>query len=175
MMKKKTKIAVTATVIAIISLMMTAYHTQPTNSPAPPQITPVAEIVSVGRAYIPLTVTKPTVAEKITGISTQNEHISKVVTEPQNTELIPTEIAPTQPVEKEKTDTPPIPTTQAATKPTTPPVPISTEPKNGDTRIIDGKQQGYLLGFGWVDYMGENEVVYCEGMYENGNKVGVMD
>ena len=22
--------------------------------------------------------------------------------------------------------------------------------------------------------MGENEVIYCEGMYENGNKVGTM-
>lgn len=59
-------------------------------------------------------------------------------------------------------------------KPTSP-TPAESTPKNGDTRIVDGKQQGYLLGFGWVDYMGENEVVYCDGMYENGNKVGIMD
>ena len=61
-----------------------------------------------------------------------------------------------------------------ATKPTTPP-PTEPTPKNGDTRIVNGQKQGYLLGFGWVDYMGENEVIYCEGMYESGNKIGVMD
>lgn len=44
----------------------------------------------------------------------------------------------------------------------------------GDTRIIDGKKQSYFLGFGWIDDMGENEVIYCEGMYENGNKIGIM-
>jgi len=41
--------------------------------------------------------------------------------------------------------------------------------------VDNGQKQGYLLGFGWVDYMGENEVIYCEGMYESGNKVGIMD
>lgn len=63
---------------------------------------------------------------------------------------------------------------QTATKPTTPTKTEETTPKNGDTRIVDGKQQGYLLGFGWVDYMGENECIFEEGMYENGNKVGIM-
>jgi hypothetical protein len=41
--------------------------------------------------------------------------------------------------------------------------------------VDNGQKQGYLLGFGWVDYMGENEVIYCEDMYENGNKVGIMN
>lgn len=174
-MKRKTKIIVTATAMAITSLMINAYQIDPTISPTVPQIAPVSEGVTEGRTYTPLTVTEPIVAEETTEISAQNEHIYKVVTEPQNTEPIPTEIVPTQPTEKEKTVTAPIPTTQTATKPTTPPAPISTEPKNGDTRIVNGKQQGYLLGFGWVDYMGENEVIYCDDMYENGNKVGIMD
>lgn len=65
--------------------------------------------------------------------------------------------------------------------PTTAPAPpnntIATkarEPKMGDTRTINGQKQSYFLGFGGVDYMGENEVIYCEGMYENGNKIGSM-
>jgi len=174
-MKKKTKIVVATTAVAITSLMINAYQIDPTISPTVPQIAPVSEVVAIGRTYTPPSGTEPIVAEEIIEISTQNEHISKVVTEPPITEPIPTEIAPTQPTEKEKTDTTTTPTTQTATKPTTPPAPISTEPKNGDTRIVDGKQQGYLLGFGWVDYMGENEVIYCEGMYENGNKIGIMD
>lgn len=48
------------------------------------------------------------------------------------------------------------------------------EPQMGDTRIVNGQKQSYFLGFGWVDDMGENEVIYCEGMYENGNKIGSM-
>lgn len=47
-------------------------------------------------------------------------------------------------------------------------------PKMGDTRIVNGQKQSYFLGFGWVDDMGENEFIYCEGMYENGNKIGIM-
>lgn len=174
-MKKRTKIVVATTAVAITSLMITAYHPEPVSSPVLPQTAPMSEVVTVGKPYTPPSKTEPIATEEIIEISAQNEHISNVVTEPPITEPIPTEIVPTQPIEKEKTDTPPIPTTQAATKSTTPPSPISTEPKNGDTRIIDGKQQAYLLGFGWVDYMGENEVIYCEDMYENGNKVGIMD
>lgn len=174
-MKKKTKIAISATTVAITSLMIITYHTEPVSSPVSPQTAPMSEVVTVGKPYTPPPKTEPIATEEIIEISTQNEHISKAVTEPPITEPIPTEIAPPQPIEKEKTDTPPIPTTQADTKPTTPPALISTEPKNGDTRIVNGKQQGYLLGFGWVDYMGENEVIYCNDMYENGNKVGIMD
>ena len=79
-----------------------------------------------------------------------------------------------KPTEKEKTGTSPTQDTQMPIKSTSP-TPSEPTPKNGETRIVDGKQQGYLLGFGWVDYVSENEVVYCEDMYENGNKVGIMD
>lgn len=64
--------------------------------------------------------------------------------------------------------------TQTATKPTTSPVPTSIEPKMGDTRIADGKKQSYFLGFGWIEDKGKNECIYVEGMYENGNKIGIM-
>ena len=46
----------------------------------------------------------------------------------------------------------------------------------GDTRMVDGQKQVYFLGFGWIDGNDTpNEVYYAEDMYENGNKVGIMD
>lgn len=45
---KKTKIALTATTLAILSLMITAYHTQPTSTPISPQIRSVPEAVDIG-------------------------------------------------------------------------------------------------------------------------------
>lgn len=169
-MKKKTKIAIVATAVAITSLTIIAYHTEPVSSPVSQQIAPVSEVVAESRTCTPPTVIKPIVASETIQISTQTEptHQQEVI-------VAEDKIPPPQPTEKEKTDTSPTPTTQTATKPTTPPPAESNTPKNGDTRIVDGKQQGYLLGFGWVDYMGENEVLYCEGMYENGNKIGIMD
>ena len=45
-------------------------------------------------------------------------------------------------------------------------------PQNGT--IQDGKI--YILGFGWVDYEGGGtEGIYAEDMYENGNKIGIME
>lgn len=88
-MKKKTKIVVATAAVAITFLMITTYHPETVSSPVSPQIAPVLEVVAVGRAYIPPTVTKPTVAEEIIEISAQNEHIYKVVTEPPITEPLP--------------------------------------------------------------------------------------
>lgn len=45
------------------------------------------------------------------------------------------------------------------------------EPKMGD--IKDGYM--YVLGFGWVPYEGEGHGTYADDMYENGNKIGIMD
>ena len=44
----------------------------------------------------------------------------------------------------------------------------------GDTRIVNGKRQSYFLGFGWIEDKGENECIFAEDMYENGNKIGIM-
>lgn len=106
--------------------------------------------------------------------NTQTKPVSEIDTKPPTEEVIPIETVPTQPTEKETTDSTPTENTQTATKPTTPTPIEPTAPKNGDVRFIDGKQQGYLIGFGWVDYMGENECTFVEDMYENGNKVGIM-
>lgn len=40
---------------------------------------------------------------------------------------------------------------------------------------IPSQSTGGLPGFDDVPYMGENEVIYAEDMYQNGNKVGIMD
>ena len=32
----------------------------------------------------------------------------------------------------------------------------------------------YVEGFGWLESQGPNHVEYAEGMYENGNKIGIM-
>ncbi|WP_317855138.1 DUF6550 family protein [Chakrabartyella piscis] len=40
---------------------------------------------------------------------------------------------------------------------------------------IPSQSTGGLPGFDNVPYLGENEVIYAEDMYQNGNKVGIMD
>lgn len=45
-------------------------------------------------------------------------------------------------------------------------------PQGGDT---NSKGQTYLPGFGWIDNSGENQAIQAEDMYENGNKIGIMD
>ena len=170
-MKKKTKFTLAATTLMILSLTIITPRIIPQEHPQIPEVHPVSALVNSSRDNTPPLHDKAVVSNKHPETSSQSADLP----EPTATEPIVTETTQPQPTEKEKTDTTPTPTTQTATKPTTPQVPISIEPKNGDTRIVDGKQQGYLLGFGWVDYMGENEVIYCEGMYESGNKVGIMD
>ena len=49
-----------------------------------------------------------------------------------------------------------------------PPVAQTTiEPPSGD--------MVYVEGFGWIESQGPNHVEYAEDMYENGNKIGIMD
>ena len=86
--------------------------------------------------------------------------------------------------EEEKPSEPPALSEGTATdQPDTPPSyeeekqeePAPTEnqmPKTGD--IKDGMM--YVEGFGWVPYEGGGgEGIYADDMYENGNKIGIMD
>ena len=170
-MKKKTKIKLIATTLTILSLTIIFPRTLPQKPSQQPNTRPVSALVNSSRDNTPPVHDKAVVSNEYPETSTRSVDFPK----PTATELIVTETTQPQPTEKEKTNTTPIPTTQMAPKPTAPTKTEETTPKNGDTRIVNGKQQSYLLGFGWVDYMGENEVIYCESMYENGNKVGVMD
>ncbi len=159
-MKKKTKIAVASTVIIITSLMIASYHTQPKTSPVPPPVAPVSEVIEVNKACTMPTPTEPIVAEEITKISTQAEET----------------IEPSQPTEKSKPTDNPLPFTQISTKQTFSSSSSTREPKMGDTRMVGGQKQVYFLGFDWIDDTDEpNVAIYAEDMYENGNKVGIMD
>lgn len=175
-MKQKSKM-IMATTIAILSLMITNFATdckQPCSRESPRQKT----ITTATKVITPPTLVECEINEEYSMSNEQNntpnEPISEIVTELPIEEPLPIETVPTQPTEKETTDTPPTQDTQTATKPTTPPPAEPTTPKMGDIRIVDGKRQSYFLGFGWVDYMGENECIYEECMYENGNKIGIM-
>ena len=162
---KKTKIALTATTLAILSLMINAYHAEPQALPSPPHNRPVSEIIEMDKAYAPTIETPSLASGEAQQISTHSENISEPVSL-QNVQP--------QPTEKEKPTITPTPTIQTATKPTTLSSKGPPTPKMGDTRVVNGQKQSYFLGFGWIDDMGENECIYVEDMYENGNKIGIM-
>ena len=83
--------------------------------------------------------------------------------------------------EDEKPEEPPALTEDAdTTEPTTPPAyeepedttpPADDTPKTGDTK--DGMV--YVEGFGWLPDEGAGSGTNADDMYENGNKVGIMD
>ncbi len=57
------------------------------------------------------------------------------------------------------------------------PTASSSEPHNGDVRIVDGEKQIYLLGFGWIKDEGSGSVgtmVGNPGDQLTGHKVGIM-
>ncbi|RPF47833.1 hypothetical protein EDD70_0633 [Hydrogenoanaerobacterium saccharovorans] len=162
---KKTKIALTATTLAILSLMINAYHAEPQALPSPPHNRPVSETIEMDKAYAPTIETPSLASDEPQQISTQIEEIIEPPTEESSTPQ------PTENIEPTNTPTTPI---QAATKPTTPTPKEPPTPKMGDTRIVDGQKQSYFLGFGWIDDMGENECIFVEDMFENGNKIGIM-
>ena len=61
----------------------------------------------------------------------------------------------------------PKPTPEPAPAPMPIPVPVPQDVKAGDLVYVDG--------FGWLESQGEGTVIHAENMYENGNKVGIMD
>jgi len=73
--------------------------------------------------------------------------------------------------EKETQKSAPAQTTQQV-KPTA----SSSEPHNGDVRVVDGEKQVYLLGFGWLKNEGANigTTVDNPGDELTGNKAGIM-
>lgn len=170
-MKKKAKITLAATTLMILSLTIITPRTIPQEHPQIPEDRPVSALVNSSRDNTPPLHDKAVVSNKYPETSTQSEDLP----EPTATETIVTETTQPQPTEKEEPTNTPAPPTKTAIKPTAPPAPKLSEPKMGDTRIVNAKKQSYFFGFGWVDYMGGNKVIYCEGMYESGNKIGVMD
>lgn len=64
----------------------------------------------------------------------------------------------------------PTPAATLAPAPSAPPAPdpITSSPVQAGDMV-------YVPGFGWLESQGEGTVTYAENMYENGNKVGIMD
>jgi hypothetical protein len=66
------------------------------------------------------------------------------------------------------------PSDPALLDPSTPPTTSSSsgnQPQGGETK--DGKV--YVPGFGWIKNIGEGHGTHLSDMYENGNKIGIMD
>lgn len=59
----------------------------------------------------------------------------------------------------------PTPTAELASDPTPAQTAIDPQPSN----------MVYVEGFGWLESQGEGTVIHDDMMYENGNKVGIMD
>lgn len=165
-MKKKAKVIATAAAVAIIISMLITPQQDPLNPPNVPDIRPVCDYAIAYRDNAPPTKNKTLVGEEITGNSTHREDF---------TEPVVVETPPPSPAEKEKTDIPSTPATGILTKPIIEPTSEPPIPRMGDTRVVDGQEQVYFLGFGWIDDNDEpNECIYVEDMYENGNKIGIM-
>lgn len=82
--------------------------------------------------------------------------------------------------EKEKPSEPPASSEDADTQPNgeTPKEPVKQPPSENHTPKTGDIKDGmmYVEGFGWVPYEGGGgEGIYAEDMYENGNKIGIMD
>lgn len=168
-MKKKVKITAAVSAV-IISLLIISLHNQPPQEPPDPDISPVSVHIELDRDNTPPTESKAVVSDEIHKISTQNLPEDNTRTE---TDFESPTTADSKGILTESSPQRDNPTPAHAPSKNT----ITTkacEPQMGDTRIVNGQKQSYFLGFGWVDDMGENEVIYCEGMYENGNKIGSM-
>lgn len=78
---------------------------------------------------------------------------------------------PTQKPDGEKVEGTPVAEEHGAVVPPSEPPAQAGEPQYWDTQ--DGKI--YVPGFGWIDEIGEGQGTVAEDVYENGNKIGIMD
>lgn len=133
-----------------------------------PSPEPSEEPVSEPSPEAELTVSTEIEPEKEESGTTQPLQEEPVKTEDEKPTEPPAEVA-----EAVTADTPPENTEiPAQTEPAPAPAANSGTPQHGT--IQDGKI--YLDGFGWVDYNGgATEVIQGDGIYENGNTIGIMD
>ena len=115
-----------------------------------------------------------------------DELILQVITEKQESGVLKAESTPEVAAEEVPIPAPEIeddveaeqesaPHTQTDSAPVQPMQPESgSEPKpiTNDNGLAD---MVYVPGFGWIQSEGPNHVEYAEDMYENGNKIGIMD
>jgi hypothetical protein len=112
---------------------------------------------------------EPLVIETETGTSV-NDREQEIQETPEKTE----EEKPSEPPalsEGTATDQPDTPPSYEEEKQEEPAPAENQTPKTGDTK--DGMV--YVEGFGWITDEGEGSGTYADDMYENGNKIGIMD
>ena len=103
--------------------------------------------------------------------NTVNDKKQEIQPDPEKTEDEKPSEAPAL-AEGTDTDNPDTPPAYEETKePEQQPSTDTGTPKTGDTK--DGMV--YVEGFGWIPDEGEGSGTYAEDMYENGNKIGIMD
>ncbi len=92
------------------------------------------------------------------------------------TGIQPADGTPEEPVTQPAVETPKEPATQPVTELPKEPVPQPAD-ENQNSRTGDIKDgMMYVEGFGWVPYEGGGgQGIYAADMYENGNKIGIMD
>lgn len=112
---------------------------------------------------------EPLVIETETGTSV-NDREQEIQETPEKTE----EEKPSEPPalsEGTATDQPDTPPSYEEEKQEEPAPAENQTPKTGDTK--DGMV--YVEGFGWITDEGEGSGTYADDMYENGNKIGIME
>lgn len=113
-------------------------------------------------------------AETKAAVPAQTDKVEQVIQpSPEKPTTPPEEVLkdPTQKPDGEKVEgTPVAEEHEAVIQPSEPPAKAD-EPQYGDSQ--DGKI--YVPGFGWIDDIGEGQGSVAEDMYENGNKIGIMD
>ena len=115
--------------------------------------------------------TQPAVDSRPAQTDQTEQSIQPDVTKPEEpSEQVLTD--PTQMPDGTKVETPPVPVEHEAVVTPTEPTPAPGEPQAGDTP----NGQIYVPGFGWVENNGGGgSGTTLNDMYENGNKIGIMD
>ena len=106
-------------------------------------------------------------AEAATSVSDTEQEIQET---PEKTEDAKPSVSPevSEDTVIDQPDTPPAYTEEKAEQPATA---ESQQPKTGDSK----EGMVYVEGFGWIKDEGAGSGIYADDMYENGNKIGIMD
>jgi hypothetical protein len=107
-------------------------------------------------------------------VPAKGEITTPIVLKEENVPMTPTPEPAASTAAPEEPHTSAISSPQPAPQAGAPLVPQSSDPVPGSVKYENGKEYGWLPGFGWVEYSGPNIVTYAEDMYENGNKIGIM-
>ena len=168
-MNNKTKaLSVICIGTASLAILMAFSASHIGREPAPaPDIYPVSACTQGDRALTPPEPIPTHVGEETAEFDALFTPPTDIAFEPQKPSDSPAiEIAKEAPRDN-PTPAPSVPQTTAQHAPT--------EPKMGDTRIMDGQQQVYFLGFGWIKNSDEPNIgIVVDGDGDINKMVGVM-